>query len=94
MMAYVGPDISGQSLENPFRLRMFYSIQQFIDPEADEKKKCKNYPYGGFSVYHECDEDFVLHTFNRIHNGDILPFWVTKESENVTRRCRFSKLNF
>ena len=71
---------------------MFYSIQQFIDPEADEKKKCKNYPYGGFSVYHECDEDFVLHTFHKIHSFDILPFWVTKESEKVTRkRCFFFK---
>ena len=94
MMAYVGPDISGQSLENPFLLRMFYSIQQFIDPEADEKKKCKDYPYGGFSVYHECDEDFVLQTFYRIHNFDFLPFWVTKELEKVTRKRYFFKSNF
>ena len=89
MLAYLGPDIS-QSLENPSSLKLMISIKQFIDPEDDEKKKCKNYPYGGFSTYHECDEDFVLQTFNKIHNGDILPFWVAKDFDRVTRlRCPF-----
>ena len=90
MMAYLGPDISGQSLESPSNLKLMLSIHQFTDPEDHEEKKCKNYPYDGFSMYHECDEDFVLQTFNNIHNGDILPFWVVRDLDRATRlRCPF-----
>ena len=42
MMAYLGPDISGQSLESPSNLKLMLSISQFIDPEDHEGKKCKN----------------------------------------------------
>ena len=88
MMAYVGPDISKQNLRKPSNLKLMFSIYQYIDPEADEKKKCKNYPYDGFSTYQDCDEDFVLRKFNKIYHGDILPFWVAKDPEKVTKlRC-------
>ena len=84
-MAYVGPDISGQSLKNPSTLKLMLSIYQSIDPEVDEHKKCKNYPYGGFATYQNCDQDFILQKFKKIHHGDILPFWVATDSKRVTK---------
>ena len=87
-MAYVGPDMSGKKLKNPTYYKLMLSIFQSIDPEAHEEKKCKNYPYDGFSTYQECDEEFVFQKFNKIQNGNVLPFWAAKDLEKVTKlRC-------
>ena len=49
MLSYVGPDMSGISLRGqPNKIRMMYSISQFIDSEADEKKCAKIIPTMGF----------------------------------------------
>ena len=49
MLSYVGPDMSGISLRGqPNKIRMMYSISQFIDSEADEKKCAKIIPTKGF----------------------------------------------
>ena len=90
MLSYVGPDMSGMSLRGtPNRIRMMYSISQFIDSEADEMKKCKNYPYNGFLNYQECDEDFVINKFRKIYNDTILPFWVVDDLEKVKNQVSF-----
>ena len=93
MLSYVGPDMSGISLRGvPNRIRMMYSISQFIDSEEDDMKKCKNYPYNGFLNYQECDEDFVINKFRKIYNDNILPFWVVNDLEKVTKTRSHSSL--
>ena len=57
-------------------------MSQDIYSDKDLNKNCKNYPYGQFKSYTECDEEFVYNMFqNEIH---MMPFWVAKNRDEVT----------
>ena len=69
-------------LENPMNRRYFISMKQNIHLEMESGINCKNYPFGDFSSYRDCDEDFVYNEMKTKHN--VMPFWATKNLDEVT----------
>ena len=69
-------------LENPRNRKYFFTINQFIHLEMESGINCKNYPFGGFSSYTDCDEDFVYNEMKNKHK--VMPFWAAKNLDEVT----------
>ena len=51
--------------------------------EEDTKKNCRNYPYGKFNSYAECDAEFVYNMFRNDLN--LMPYWVVNGLNEVTK---------
>ena len=49
----------GLNLEKPMNRKFFLTMRQTIHLEMESGINCKNYPFGGFSSFKDCDEDFV-----------------------------------
>ena len=69
-------------LENPMNRKYFISMKQNIHLEMESGINCKNYPYGDFSSYRDCDEDFVYNEMKNKHK--VMPFWAAKNLDEVT----------
>ena len=57
------------------------SISQTISSELDQDKPCKNYPFGSFLSYKDCDDKFVQ---EQVSKHGLTPFWATNNFDNVS----------
>ena len=69
-------------LKNPRIRKYFITMKQTIHLEMESGINCKNYPFGDFSSYKDCDEDFVYNEMKNKHK--VMPFWAAKNLEEVT----------
>ena len=69
-------------LRNPMNRKYFISMKQNIHLEMESGINCKNYPFGEFSSYRGCDEDFVYNEMKIKHK--LMPFWATNNLDEVT----------
>ena len=73
----------GLNLEKPMNRKFFLTMRQTIHLEMESGINCKNYPFGGFSSYKDCDEDFVYNEMKNKHK--LMPFWAAKSLDKVTK---------
>ena len=69
-------------LHPPLNKKYFLSIKQTIHLEMETGINCKNYPFGGFASYRDCDEDFVYNEMKMKYG--VMPFWAAKSLDEVT----------
>ena len=70
-------------LENPIIMKYFITMRQTIHLEMESGINCKNYPFGGFSSFKDCDEEFVYNEMKNKHK--LMPFWAAKSLDEVTK---------
>ena len=63
--------------------KYFITMKQTIRHEMESGINCKNYPFGDFSSYKDCDEDFVYNEMENKHK--LMPFWAAKNLDEVTK---------
>ena len=80
-MAYNGPSTQSENLSRKIIHQSIHSVSQEIDSELDEDKNCRNYPFGNFSSFKDCDDEFVK---KEIKKFDLIPFWATGKISAVT----------
>ena len=82
-LSYEGPLIRNKDLSNSVSVKTIFRLEQTLDSEEDEKKKCKNYPTEEFESYDDCDRSFIRNKMKNEFN--ITPFWTTDNLEEVTK---------
>ena len=83
MFSYHGPILRNQNLQKPRRIRAGIKLEQFIDSELDDSKKCTNYPSGAYASYADCDEAYVKEMMKE-HFDNLTPFWTAQNLTDVT----------
>ena len=63
--------------------KYFLTMKQTIRHEMESGINCKNYPFGDFSTYKDCDEEFVYNEMKKKHK--VMPFWAAKNLDEVTK---------
>ena len=68
-------------LERPINRKYFITMRQTIHLEMESRINCKNYPFGGFSSFRDCDEEFVYNEMKNKHK--LMPFWAAKSLDEA-----------
>ena len=95
MLAYSGPDIRIDNLEEPHVYQAAIRFDQFINSDKERDGTCVNYPTEKFESYQECDENFIHQEM--LNNGvinrhQLMPFWATSNLSEVTKQ-RYDRIH-
>ena len=82
MLSYVGPTFQYDDLNQPQNKRGILSFQQNIYSEKEKNKRCKNYPFNGYTSFGDCDEKYLHDKFVNFYK--IMPFWSALNLSEVT----------
>ena len=82
MMSYNGPLITNQDLSRSEIIRVMLKLDQTVDSEKDEDKKCRNYPNKQYSHYQECDKKNVY--VDCLKRYPFMPFGVALYENEIT----------
>ena len=87
MLAYSGPTIRIDNLEDPHVYQAAIRFDQFINSDQERDGTCVNYPTEKFESYRECDEQFLhqeMQNNEKISQYQLMPFWATNDFTEVT----------
>ena len=82
-LMYSGPSMELKNLASPTEISYVQSISITKDSELDENIKCKNYPFGHFNSYKDCDDQFI---YDEVLKSGLMPFWATENYNTVTKQ--------
>ena len=82
--AYMGSPIVLSNLSLSTWSKYSIDIRQSIYPEEDEALGCKNYPWGGFQTYNDCDEGFMEDYLNKNYPPSVRPFFMLKNQSRAS----------
>ena len=80
---YEGPSTRIANLMSPQWKNYYLTISQSLHSEENIEIGCKNYPTKDFKSYRDCDENFVYNEMKETYK--IMPFWATRDMNEVTK---------
>ena len=89
MLAYSGPAIRIDNLQEPHVYQAAVRFDQFINSDKERDGTCVNYPTEKFDSYRDCDEHFIHQEMlnnEQINRHQLMPFWATNDLREVTEK--------
>ena len=89
MLAYSGPAIRIDDLQEPHVYQAAVRLDQFINSDKERDGTCVNYPTEKFDSYRDCDEHFIHQEMlnnEQINRHQLMPFWATNDLREVTEK--------
>ena len=85
LLSYEGPSLGIDNALKEYgkQTHMIIEMDQKIKTERDKQAKCKNYPFGKFLNFNDCDQTFVDEHFKT--NFNMTPFWAVDDLHTVTQ---------
>ena len=79
-LGYSGNIIENKIPQAPREIKVIIKISQIVNTEEDGE--CRNYPFGKYQTFGDCDLEFLQNITKNHYN--ITPFWVVESFENVS----------
>ena len=82
--SYSGPSFVIEDLAYPRDVNSLIVLSQTKFSQKDVENPCRNYPFGTFARYGECDNIFVRSEVRKM-TGGLIPFWASRTLDEISK---------